>query len=248
MPAYYPAFVDIRNRRCVVIGGGNIGEEKVRKLLECDADVAVISPEVNEGVRRLVDESRVAWDARAYRAGDLEGAFLAIAATDDTPTNEAIAAEGRERNVLLNVVDVTHLCTFIAPAVARRGEVTVAVSTGGASPALARKFREELSGTSRHDTRHSVMEYADLAPVLSRARLELLGRGIRLNTDHWQACLTDDLLELVQAGRSDEAERVLMADLMTGTECDCEPGTCRMWEDLGAIAASRNGGGASPAV
>ena len=97
------------------------------------------------------------------KGGDLGGAFIAVAATGDDDANEMISKEARERNVLLNVVDVTHLCTFIAPAVARRGDVTIAVSTGGASPALARKFREELSAAS-------LLEYADLAPLLSFAR------------------------------------------------------------------------------
>ncbi len=138
MPAYYPVFIDVNNRRCVVIGGGNIGEEKVVKLLECDAAVVVVSPEVSGGVRQLADEDKVTWVQREYQGGDLEGAFIAIAATDDNAANRLIAQEAEERNVLLNVVDVTHLCTFIAPSVARRGDVTVATSTGGASPALAR--------------------------------------------------------------------------------------------------------------
>ena len=128
MPAYYPVFLDVKNRRCVVIGGGNIGEEKVVKLLEYDAKVTVISPMVNEGVKELADDDKVNWIQREYRPGDLEGAFIAIAATDDNSVNRQIADEATDRNVLLNVVDVTHLCTFIAPSVVRRGEITVATS------------------------------------------------------------------------------------------------------------------------
>ena len=210
MPAYYPAFIDVRDRKCVVIGGGNIGEEKVLRLLECGAKVVVISPQVNEGVRQLMDNDRVTWIRREYRPGDLEDAFIAIAATDDNTANRRIAREAEERNVLLNVVDVTHLCTFIAPSVVRRGEVTLATSTGGASPALARKFREELS-------RSRLLEYADLAPLLAEARTELKRLNVKVDTDHWQACLTESLLDMVQAGRVEEAKRTLMVSLLDGT-------------------------------
>ena len=179
-------FLDVTDRRCVVIGGGNIGEEKVVKLLEYNDKVVVISPEVNEGVKGLADDGRVNWFQREYRPGDLEGAFIAIAATDDNVVNRQIADEATERNVLLNVVDVTHLCTFIAPSVVRRGEVTIATSTGGASPALARKFREVLSG-SPIESQHNVMEYADLAPILADVRAEIRRLNIVLKTDHWQA-------------------------------------------------------------
>lgn len=239
MPTYYPAFIDVKDRRCVVIGGGNIGEEKVVKLLECDAKVAVISPEVNDGVRELVDNDRVTWDQREYQPGDLEGAFIAIASTDENTVNRQIAKEAEERNVLLNVVDVTPLCTFIAPAVARRGEVTVAASTGGASPALARKFRELLNG-SPIESSHALMEYAELAPLLADARAEIRGKGITLFTDHWQACITDSLLEQVMSGKYDDARTILVSDLMFGTTCDCKDGVCKMWEDKKA-QASQNG-------
>ena len=209
MPAYYPVYIDVKGRTCTVIGGGKIGEEKVRKLLECGAAVKVVSPEVTDGVSRLADDGQVIWIHREYQPGDLEDAFIAIAATDHNPTNVRIAEEARERNVLLNVVDVTHLCTFIAPSIATRGEVTVAVSTGGASPALARKFREEL-------TRSKILEYADLAPVLSYARSELMREGVKIEADHWQTCITDDLLEMVQAGRDEEAKTTLMSSLLQG--------------------------------
>ena len=208
MPAYYPAFIDVRGRRCVVIGGGSIGEEKVEKLLDCGAKVVVISPEVTDGVRELADGANVDWLQREYQRGDLSGAFIAIAATDDNTVNRQVAEEAEARNVLLNVVDVTHLCTFIAPSVVRRGEVTIATSTGGASPALARKFREELS-------RSRIVEYADLAPLLAEARAELKRMNKKIDPDHWQTCITEALLETVQQGRFDEAKATLMSDLLS---------------------------------
>ena len=142
------------------------------------------------------------------RWGGLAEAFIAVAATGDTSVSSEIAHETKKRNVLLNVVEDTRLCTFIAPSVARRGEVTVATSTGGASPALARKFREEL-------TRSRILEYADLAPLLSDARNELKSNSITVDPDHWQKCLTEELLDAVQAGRVDEARQALMTDLLS---------------------------------
>ena len=207
MPRYYPVFMDVNQRRCVIIGGGNIGQEKVEKLLECDARVFVISPEVNPRVEEMASNNEITWDKREYRQGDLEGAFIAIAATDDNEVNRQIAKEAEERNVLLNVVDVTHLCTFIAPSVARRGEVTIATSTGGASPALARTFREKLTSSR-------ILEFADLAPILAQARTELREKGVTVVPDHWQTQITEELLDMVQAGESDEAYAILMNGLL----------------------------------
>ena len=208
MPRYYPAFIDVRHRNCVVIGGGPLGEEKVTKLLECGAQVTVVSPNITGPVEDLYRSGEILWVRRAYRAGDLETAFIAIAATDDDDLNRQIAHEADERNVLLNVVDVTHLCTFIAPSVARRGEVTIATSTGGASPALARTFREKLESSR-------IIEYADLAPVLARARSELRRRGMKVAPNHWQTCITEDLLNTVQSGDDEAAYASLIDRLMS---------------------------------
>ncbi|MCE2456438.1 MAG: bifunctional precorrin-2 dehydrogenase/sirohydrochlorin ferrochelatase [Dehalococcoidia bacterium] len=211
MPRYYPAFIDVRERDCVVIGGGALGEEKVVKLLECDAKVIVISSEVTPLVQELASHGKIEWLRRNYRPGDLAQAFIAIASTDDDDMNRQIYTEAEERNVLLNVVDVTHLCTFIAPSVARRGEVTVATSTGGASPALARTFREKLESSR-------ILEYADLAPILARGRAELRQRGLRVAPDHWQRCITEELLDTVQSGDEATAYQMLEEGLLAGAE------------------------------
>ena len=211
MPRYYPAFIDVRGRNCLVIGGGALGEEKVVKLLECNAKVIVIAPDVTPIVEELASEGTVEWVRREYRPGDLAQAFIAIASTEDDDTDRLIHAEAEERNVLLNVVDVTHLCTFIAPSVARRGEVTVATSTGGASPALARTFREKLESSR-------ILEYADLAPVLARGRAELRQRGLRVAPDHWQSCITEELLDTVQSGDETAAYQMLEKGLLAGAE------------------------------
>ena len=233
MPLYYPVFLDLRGRRVVVIGGGAMGEEKVTRLMPYGADVVVVSPDVTDEVSELADEGKIEWVRRPYRPGDLEGAFIAIVAdTSDDAVNQVVSEEARERNVPLNVADVTDLCTWITPSVARRGEVIVATSTGGASPALARRFREILNGECRLESRHELMDFADLAPLLSDARKQLLDRGIRLNLDHWQACLTDELIDLVQAGDIERAEQVLMDSLLVGTTCDCSDNVCAMYEEM----------------
>ena len=233
MPLYYPVFLDLRGRRVVVIGGGAMGEEKVTRLLPYEAQVVVVSPDVTDEVAELADDGTIEWVRRPYRRGDLDGAFIAIVAdTSDDAVNQAVSEEARERNVPLNVADVTELCTWITPSVARRGEVIVATSTGGASPALARRFREILNGECRLDSRHELMDFADLAPLLSDARKQLLDNGIRLNLDHWQACLTDELIDLVQSGDIERASQVLVDSLLVGTTCDCSDTVCAMYEEM----------------
>ena len=234
MPLYYPIFLDVRGRRVVVVGGGAMGEEKVVRLLEYGPRVVVVSPDVTDRVEELADSGEVEWTRRAYQRGDLQGAFVAIVAdTSDDEMNRAVSNEARERNVPLNVADVTELCTWITPSVARRGEVVVATSTGGASPALARLFREVLNGTSRMKSARGLMELADIAPLLSDAREELRDRGVRIPPDHWQASITDDLIGLVQANEYEQAKQTLMDDLLVAAACDCAGGACRMYEETG---------------
>ena len=232
-PVYFPVYLDLRGRSVVVVGGDAGGAKKVSGLLPTGAEITVVAEHLEPELADLAARGEVSHVARSYRDGDLEGACLVVVAdTSDDGVNRAVNEEALRRNVVCNVEDVTHLCTFIYPSVVRRGDVTVAVSTGGASPALARKFREMLSGVSPVTNRHSVMEFADLAPILSDTRLELRRRGIRLTLDHFQACITDELVDLVQAGREPEARDRLMADLLKGVDCDCDPGTCRMWIDM----------------
>jgi uroporphyrin-III C-methyltransferase/precorrin-2 dehydrogenase/sirohydrochlorin ferrochelatase len=156
-------------------------------------------------------------------------------------TNREVSAEAGDRNVPLNVVDMPDLCTWIAPAVAMRGDVVVAASTGGSSPALARRIREELQGDGRRRSRHTVMALAGLAPLLSRARRTLRREGISIDGDHWQASLDDDLVDLVEAGKSEEARAVLMARLRVGDGCGCRQGACKMWDERASASDGRAG-------
>ena len=208
---YYPVYLDLRGKRCVVVGGGEIGERKVEGLLDGSAEVTLISPDLTPRLQELANAGRVVWHARQYPQGDLEGAFLAIAATDARDVNQAIAAEAQREKVVLNVVDDAPLCTFIAPSIVRRGEVTLAISTGGSSPALARKLKETIQDSD-------LLRYADLAGVLSKARSLVKQRGVAVDPDHWQEGITKGLIDLVDSGRSDEALEVLVSFLLGGPE------------------------------
>ena len=206
MPAYYPVFLDLREKLCVVVGGGQVVERKVQGLLRCHGRVTVVSPEATPDIRDMAEKGLLAWQNRTYREGDLKGAFLAIAGTDQQAVNAAIASEATREKVILNVVDKPALCTFIAPAVVEKGEVTVAISTGGSSPALARKLREGLE-------RSEELEYAILAGVLSSAREEIKRRGVEVDPDRWQDCISRDLVALVKHDRSQEALDLLLKRL-----------------------------------
>ena len=127
-----------------MIGGGEVGLEKVEGLLACDGEVTLIAPEAHPELVQLALEGSIRWERREYEAGDLDGALIAIAATDDTDLNVRVFEDAEERAMLVNVVDVPPLCNFILPAIVRTGPLAVAISTAGASPALAKRMKREI--------------------------------------------------------------------------------------------------------
>ena len=195
MTQFYPAFLDLRGRRAVVIGGGAIAEQKVVGLLAAGARVTVISPGVSRRLEDLAAAGTVTIERRPYRPGDLAGAFLAIAATDDRAANRAVWVEAEARGVLLNAVDDLPHCSFIAPAIHRQGDVAVAVSTAGKSPALAVRLRERIG-------RLIGPEYATLLELLGELRAELARRvpDARIRTRLWYRIVDSDAIELVRRG------------------------------------------------
>jgi len=212
---YYPAFIDVSNRICIVIGGGDIGRDKVEKLIDCGAAVRVISAQPESWLSQLVRDDQIEWVKRKYQPGDLKDAFIAILAdTSEQNINAKVSDEASERNVLLNVVDVTHLCTFIAPSVANRGEITIATSTGGTSPALARTFREKIEA----ECPCRLLEFADLAPLLSWARGVVKENKWLINPSYWQECINEELLDMVQSGSQDLARERLISLLEKGVQ------------------------------
>ncbi len=163
---YLPIFVEVGGRPCLVVGGGEVAERKVRSLLEANADVSVVSPELTPALFQLSATGRIRYHARAYRRGDMRDHLLIFAATADRRLHRALADEARELGVLINVADEPELCSFIAPAVLKRGDLHIAISTGGASPAMARRLRAELEELIGH-------EYELLLRVLRAVRIRL---------------------------------------------------------------------------
>src|ERR1700733_7868293 len=160
---FYMACLRLSGRRCLVVGGGEVGLEKVEGLLVCDAAVTLVAPAAVPELERLAAEGSIAWERRDYRREDLEGTFLAIAATDDTDVNIAVHDDAEARAMLVNVVDVPPLCNFILPAIVRSGPLAIAISTAGASPALAKRMKREIAEQFGED-------YARLAVILNEAR------------------------------------------------------------------------------
>ena len=143
---FYIACLRLTGRRCVVIGGGDVGLEKVEGLLACDGEVTLIAPDAIEPLRELDREGSIRWERRPYAgASDLEGVFMAIAATDDTDVNIAVYDDAERRAMLVNIVDVPPLCNFILPAIVRTGPLAIAISTAGASPALAKRIKRQVA-------------------------------------------------------------------------------------------------------
>jgi precorrin-2 dehydrogenase/sirohydrochlorin ferrochelatase len=160
---FYIACLRLKGRRCVVVGGGDIGLEKVEGLLACDADVTLVAPEAHPALVELSLEGSITWERREYESSDLQGALIVIAATNDTDINVRVFEDAENRAMLVNVVDVPPLCNFILPAIVRTGPLAVAISTAGASPALAKRMKREIGEQFGEP-------YATLAVLLNDAR------------------------------------------------------------------------------
>jgi precorrin-2 dehydrogenase/sirohydrochlorin ferrochelatase len=170
VPDYFPVFLDLRGRRCLVVGGGPVGERKVRDLLACGAAVTLISPTLTDGLAGLVSEGRLHHRGRPFRRSDVLDCALVIAATGVATTDARVAREARRRRALVNTVDRPQHCDFIVPAVLRRGELQIAVSSGGRSPALAREIRKCLEPLFAPD-------YGDFVEQVGQRRRRLRARA-----------------------------------------------------------------------
>jgi precorrin-2 dehydrogenase/sirohydrochlorin ferrochelatase len=161
---FYIACLKLSGRRCVVVGGGEIGLEKVEGLLACDGEVTLIAPEAEQALQDYAREGSIRWERREYAGmSELDGVFMAIAATNDTDVNIAVYDDAERRAMLVNVVDVPPLCNFILPAIVRTGPLAIAISTAGASPALAKRIKREIEGQFGEP-------YARLAVLLNEVR------------------------------------------------------------------------------
>ena len=168
MKNYYPVFMDLQGKKVLVVGGGRVAARKVLDLLSCQAKVTVVSPRLEPQLKRWAQGGEITSFIEEYNADFLQGAALVIGATSDTQVNRRIAADCKERNIHVNIVDVPALCTFFVPALLRQGPLTIAVSTGGKSPAFARRIREELQDT--YSREHG--EFVDYLGLLRSRILE----------------------------------------------------------------------------
>jgi len=204
----YMACLKLKARRCLVVGGGDIGLEKVDGLLACDGDVHVVAPEIIPELAEYVAEGSITWDQRVFHDGDLDGAFLAIAATNDTDVNISVSEGAEHRAMLVNVVDVPPLCNFILPAIERSGPLAIAISTAGASPALAKRMKREIAATYGEP-------YARLAVILNDHRGWAKGTlpTYQDRKEFFEGIVNGDPdpIELIKQGREAEVQRLIEA-------------------------------------
>lgn len=160
---YYPVFLKLAGKKCLVVGGGSVAERKVEALARCGAEIHVVSPELTPGLQQMSANGRIQHRAGFYRSDDLEEAFLVVSAANDDNVNRTVAADCAARNIMINVVDDPDRCSFVVPSVVHRGPFKLAISTGGNSPQLARVIREQLE-------KEFGPQYGDFVNFLGRIR------------------------------------------------------------------------------
>ena len=207
----YPVNLLLTGRRCVVVGAGRIAARKIEALLDAGADVHVVAPEAGGPVRAWHDAGRVTWQARAFAPDDLDGAWLATAATADPATNAAVFAAGEARRVFVNAADDPEHCSFTLMSLVRQGDLVVTVGTGGRSPALATHLRN-------HVRDEMGPEYSVLLDVLSEAREAMRAGGRSSEDADWQAALDSGMLDLIRSGRVAEAKELLQTCLSSSSD------------------------------
>jgi len=206
-PKYYPLFLDIRSKKCLVVGGGEVAFRKIEALLEHGANVEVVSPAFCPKLGELARDGSIKTLERDYLKQDLDNAVVVIAATNDAKINEKVASDANAQRVLVNVVDAPELSNFIVPSYLKRGDVTISISTSGRSPALARKIKSRIE-------RDFAAEYAELAILISEVRAKLKQQNTIINGETWQEALDlDPLLNLLKDGKRGDAKKMIIEGL-----------------------------------
>ena len=199
MTTGYPAILLLEGRLAVVIGGGQVAQRKVRTLLDAGAKVRVVAAEVTKGIRGYADRGEIELVERRYERGDLAGSAAVVAATDDEEVNKTVFAEASEAGIPVNVVDNVSLCTFIAPSIVRRGDLVLAISTGGNAPALAVRIRERME-------KEFGEEYARFLELMGELRGQVKVPGDQdQRAKAWYRVIDSDVMDLVRAGEMDRA-------------------------------------------
>ena len=212
---YYPVSLDIKNRKCLVVGGGLVGTRKVKTLLDCGARVTVVSPDVRENLLELAGSGLVILKKRSYRKTDLDGMFLVIGTTDDEELNHQISRDAEKLNMLCNIADRPKVCNFILPSIVNSGDLTISISTSGKSPALAKKLRIELEEQFGN-------EYAELLRLMGAIRKKLLGQKHEPEAHKklFEQLISRNLLNMIRGNRKDEIDSLLCEVLGEGFEFD----------------------------
>lgn len=201
---YYPVFLDLTGRRAVIVGGGSVAERKVTTLAEYGPRIRVIAPECTPALLELAASGSIELEQRGYIRGDLDGAFIVVCATDSEEVNRAVHAEAEERGCIVNVVDVPELCSFIVPSIVRRGTLSVAISTGGAAPTVAKRLR-------RHVQEHLGPEWETYMTLLGEVRTLVMERvpgGEAERKPLFETIADSDLLARIADGARPTAEEV----------------------------------------
>ncbi len=201
---FYPISLDISNEKCVVVGGGDVAERKIIRLLECGARVVLVGKTITPGLRAMKDKETIEHVPDDYREEHIEGAFLVIGATDRNDVNERIYRDSRSRGILVNVVDEPARCNFIVPAIFRRKDLLIAISTGGKSPALARKLREKM------EEKYGP-EYGILLDIMGNLRKKIIARGgtSAENKRIFESVLDSDILRHIREEEWDRAREIV---------------------------------------
>ncbi len=198
MTKYYPVYLDVKGKKCVIIGGGKVAYRKACSLKDAGADVTVISPDI---CPELSKEKGLMLINKSYDESCLDGAMLVIAATDNEEVNKKVSSDAGKRNIIINVVDRPELCSFIVPSTVNRGDLCISISTGGASPALAKNIRKELEGVFGS-------EYAEYTNLLTKMR-DIAISDVKDDAKRrkiLQRLAEKDILEIVKTKGTEEAE------------------------------------------
>jgi precorrin-2 dehydrogenase/sirohydrochlorin ferrochelatase len=208
---FYPVNLDIKDRHCLVVGGGSVASRKVKTLLECGANVTVVSLKFTDALTDLEQNKGIILVKRPYKTSDLDEKFLVIGATNDEKLNRRINADAEKRNMLCNIADVPDICNFILPSIIRRGDLCIAISTSGKSPAFAKKLRKDLEKKFGD-------EYALFLTLLGEIR------KILLHTEHapeahkplFEKLIHDNLLEMIKNNDKENINQLLFEVLGSG--------------------------------
>jgi precorrin-2 dehydrogenase/sirohydrochlorin ferrochelatase len=209
---YYPVFLDIKDKKCVVVGGGEVAARKAERLLDCCAKVFVISPKLSPELSALKEKNLISHIATEYTGDLIHGAALIIGATDDEKTNAAISLDARKKGIPVNIVDDPQKCDFILPSLVQRGDLAIAIGTGGKSPALARHLREELEAKYGE-------EYKIFLNILGNLRVKMV-KNEGMGKDWFESMLAAGILDFIKEKNVEKVKKTVHE--ITGEEVEIE--------------------------